>query len=66
MSKEILAKMTCKELREVAKKYNISGRWGMTKDQLIEAIAEATKVVEETEWAQESKEATLQKTDVCE
>lgn len=66
MSKEILAKMTCKELREVAKKYNISGRWGMTKDQLIEAIAEATKVVEETEQVQENKEATPQKTDVCE
>lgn len=66
MSKEILAKMTCKELREVAKKYNISGRWGMTKDQLIEAIAEATKVVEETEQVQKNKEATPQKTDVCE
>lgn len=61
--------MTCKELREVAKKYNISGRWDMTKDQLIEAIeaiAEATKVVEETEQVQENKEATPQKTDVCE
>lgn len=43
MSKVILAKMTCKELREVAKKYNISGRWDMTKDQLIEAITEVTK-----------------------
>lgn len=58
--------MTCKELREVAKKYNISGRWDMTKDQLVEAIAEATKVVDETEKVQENEEATLQKTDVCE
>ena len=48
MSKENLQSKTCKELRELAKDMNISGRWGMTKDQLIDAILRA-KVVENTE-----------------
>lgn len=48
MSKENLQNKTCKELRELAKKLNISGRWDMTKDQLIDAILRA-KVVENTE-----------------
>lgn len=34
-------KLTVKELREVAKNLNISGRWDMTKAQLIEAITRA-------------------------
>lgn len=34
-------KLTVKELREVAKNLNISGRWDMTKTQLIEAITRA-------------------------
>lgn len=34
-------KLTVKELREVAKNLNISGRWDMTKVQLIEAITRA-------------------------
>ena len=38
MSKENLQNKTCKELRELAKDMNISGRWDMTKDQLIDAI----------------------------
>ena len=38
MSKENLQCKTCKELRELAKGLNISGRWDMTKEQLIEAI----------------------------
>lgn len=38
MSKENLKSKTCKELRELAKDMNISGRWEMTKDQLIDAI----------------------------
>lgn len=38
MSKENLQSKTCKELRELAKGLNISGRWDMTKEQLIEAI----------------------------
>lgn len=30
--------MSVKELREVAKGYNVAGRWDMTKAQLVEAI----------------------------
>lgn len=30
--------MSVKELREVAKEYNVAGRWDMTKVQLVEAI----------------------------
>lgn len=44
MSKENLQNKTCKELREFAKDMNISGRWDMTKDQLIEAILGAKEV----------------------
>ena len=47
MSKENLQNKTCKELRELAKELNISGRWDMTKDQLIDAILRA-EVVENT------------------
>ena len=47
MSKEKLQNKTCKELRELAKELNISGRWDMTKDQLIDAILRA-EVVENT------------------
>ena len=36
-----LSKKTCKELREIAKHYNIKGRWDMTKEQLIEEIENA-------------------------
>lgn len=45
MSKENLQNKTCKELRELAKDMNISGRWDMTKEQLIDAIlgAESTE-----------------------
>jgi hypothetical protein len=48
MSKENLQNKTCKELRELAKGVNISDRWDMTKDQLIDAILRA-EVVENTE-----------------
>ena len=48
MSRENLQNKTCKELRELAKGMNISGRWDMTKDQLIDAILGA-EVVENTE-----------------
>lgn len=34
-----LNELTCKELREIAKGYNITGRWDMTKDELINAIS---------------------------
>ena len=48
MSKEMLESKTCKELRELAKELNISGRWDMTKVQLIDAILGA-KVVKDTD-----------------
>lgn len=54
MSKENLQNKTCKELRELAKVMNISGRWGMTKKQLIDAILGAEKNVEVTESAKEN------------
>lgn len=42
MSKvEVLQQRTCKELREQAKVLEISGRWDMTKPELIEAILKA-------------------------
>lgn len=55
MSKENLRNKTCKELRELAKDMNISGRWDMTKDQLIDAIlgAEVLKKNDESESAKD-------------
>lgn len=47
------SEMTVKELREKAKGLNISGRWDMTKLQLIEAITRA-----ESKNAEESESAT--------
>ncbi len=44
MSKENLQTKTCKELRELAKEMNISGRWDMTKERLIDAILRAEDV----------------------
>ena len=38
MSRDVLSKMLCKELREKAKELDISGRWNMTKEQLVDAI----------------------------
>lgn len=55
MSKEILQNKTCKELRELAKDMNISGRWDMTKDQLIDAILGA-EVVENTNESESAKD----------
>lgn len=55
MSRENLQKKTCKELRELAKELNISGRWDMTKDQLIDAILGA-KVVENTNESESAKD----------
>lgn len=56
MSKENLQNKTCKELRELAKELNISGRWDMTKDQLIDAILRA-EVVENTEVVKNTNES---------
>lgn len=38
-----LVEKNCKELRDMAKELNISGRWDMSKSQLIEAIESAQK-----------------------
>jgi len=61
MSKENLQNKTCKELRELAKVMNISGRWDMTKEQLIDAIlrvevVENTKVVENANESESAKD----------
>lgn len=55
MSRENLQKKTCKELRELAKELNISGRWDMTKYQLIDAILGA-EVVENTNESESAKD----------
>ena len=55
MSKENLQNKTCKELRELAKGMNISGRWDMTKEQLIDAILGA-EVVQTTDKLESAKD----------
>jgi hypothetical protein len=55
MSKENLQNKTCKELRELAKDMSISGRWDMTKNQLIDAILRA-EVVENTNESESAKD----------
>ena len=61
MSKlEVLLQKTCKELREQAKILDISGRWEMTKNELIEAIlkaeeAEASNIVVDTKSAKDEE-----------
>lgn len=54
MSKEILKRKTCKELRDLAKELEITGRWEMNKDQLIDAII-AKKQVDTILGAKEVK-----------
>lgn len=49
MSREILEAKTKKELRTIATELEITGRWDMTKPQLIDAILRA-KSVEENEF----------------
>lgn len=58
MSKENMQNKTCKELRELAKVMNISGRWDMTKSQLINAIlgAEVEKKTDKNESIESIKE----------
>lgn len=55
MSKEILESKTRKELRTIATELNITGRWEMNKEQLIDAIlgAEVVKNTEKTESAKD-------------
>lgn len=55
MSKENLKSKNCKELRELAKDMNISGRWEMTKDQLIDAILGA-EVLEKNNESESAKD----------
>lgn len=55
MSKENLQNKTCKELRELAKDMNISGRWDMTKEQLVDAILGA-EVVQTTDKPESAKD----------
>ena len=47
MSREQLVKKSCNELRERAKAFGISGRWKMTKEQLIDAILRADSRAED-------------------
>lgn len=55
MSNESLQSKTCKDLRDLAKVMNISGRWNMTKQQLIEAILRA-KVAESAKDFESAKD----------
>lgn len=66
MSKESLQSKTCKELRELAKEKNISGRWNMTKDKLIEAIlgVEVVEMTEENESARDENKVDNHTADV--
>ena len=61
MSKENLQNKTCKELRELAKGMNISGRWEMTKEQLIDTIlgAEAVQTTDKPESAKTNVRLTI-------
>ena len=60
--------MSVKELREVAKGYNVAGRWDMTKAQLVEAIekienekAAAKKAKKEVKAKKESSKEKVMK-----
>lgn len=58
-----LESLTVANLRAIAKKYNISGRWDMTKEQLVEAIlkAEKNESVSENKSAKEEEKVDNQK-----
>lgn len=49
MSREMLENKTTKELREIGKELNISGRWDMKKSELIEAILRVKAVGDQNE-----------------
>lgn len=66
MSKENLQNKTCKELRELAKDMNISGRWDMTKDQLIDAILGAEVLEKNNESESAKDECKIDNHDVVE
>lgn len=50
-----LVEKNCKELRDMAKELNISGRWDMSKSQLIESIESAQKKDQEEVETNEEK-----------
>lgn len=52
MLKETLNGKTTKELRDMAKDLNITGRWDMTKEQLIESILKAKSDADSKEPAE--------------
>lgn len=56
-----LKNKTVRELREIAKDLNISGRWDMTKQSLIENIEKASVYVEEQDEEKIFKESTENK-----
>ena len=64
MSREILEAKTKKELRAIATELEITGRWDMTKPQLIEAILGA-KSVKENNQENQVKEVSQSATDEC-
>ena len=56
VNKNELSEMTVKELREVAKDLSITGRWKMTKQQLVEEITcKETQTEEKKEEAKEEE-----------
>lgn len=55
--KEKLSKMTVPQLRDVAKGYNIIGRWDLKKDELVNAILRAEKAECSEKDAKVSKSA---------
>lgn len=65
MTRTELAGKTCKELRELAKQYNISGRWDMTKEQLIDAILGAMNVEDNEETNVSAKDEEKIEADQC-
>lgn len=65
MTKKDLESLTVVSLREIAKKYDISGRWDMTKEQLIAAILGAEKKsVSENKSAKEEEKVGNQDAEV--
>lgn len=54
--KEELEKLTTKELRDIAKDFNIAGRWDMTKPQLTDAILGASVETAETKEVAQNEE----------
>ena len=54
-----LATKTVKELRDLAKEHNIVGRWGMTKEQLVDALSSVRKLRTTADYLEGIKPGTL-------